>query len=115
MAPPTILRYKKDSKIEFAHNCSVFNYGNSKGATFDRVVIVPVGTAEKFILKGEPIVSKQTLSKFYVACTRARYSIVFAMNNVKENEYFKATTIKLGEAVNIPAHQYSPQDINAKL
>ncbi len=108
---PTILRYKCDSKINFDHKCSVFNYGNSKGATFDRTVIVPVGTVIPFINEQIGITSNQTRSKFFVACTRARHSLVFAMDNPKENKYFKQCQLIIGE-ISIPAFQYQ---INGKL
>lgn len=104
---PTILRYERTSKIEFEHNCRVFNYGNSKGATFERVVIIPVSTVIPFIKQKKPIVSSQTRAKFYVACTRAKYSIVFVMNNPSENEHYKRTTISLGD-YSIPAFKYVP-------
>ena len=102
---PTILRYNKSSKIPFRHNCQVFNYGNSKGATFERTVIIPVSTVIPFIKKNNEISSKQTRSKFYVACTRAKYSIVFAMDNPQETINFKKVDLMLGKSI-IPALKY---------
>lgn len=98
---PTILRYNKASKISFHHHCDVFNYGNSKGATFERVVIVPVSTVTPFIKEGKNISSKQTKSKFYVACTRAKHSVVFVLDNVKESNLFKRVLLDIdGEKIN---------------
>lgn len=102
---PVILRYDKRSKINFEHSCDVFNYGGSKGATYERVVIVPVSTTLPFIEKQQKITSKQTRSKFYVACTRARYSIVFAISNPTENIYFKPCEICINDCT-IPAFKY---------
>lgn len=102
---PTILRYNRKSKINFSHSCKVLNYGNSKGATFERVVIVPVGTVLPFIRDNKGITSRQTRSKFYVACTRAKSSIVFAIDKPKESDYFRPTTIKIGDTT-IPAFKY---------
>lgn len=102
---PTILRYERRSKVDFEHSCNVLNYGNSKGCTFDRVVIIPVSTVIPFIEKQEKISSKQTRSKFYVACTRARHSVVFAMDKLKPSDLYKETTIEFG-GVSIPALKY---------
>ena len=102
---PTILRYDRNSRIGFSHSCQVFNYGNSKGATFERVVIVPVGTVLPFIKEQKDITSKQTRSKFFVACTRAKCSIVFAIDKPKENTFFKPATIEIGDTT-IPAFKY---------
>lgn len=55
---PIILRYDKKAKVGFQHDCDVFNYGGSKGATYERVVIIPVSTTLPFIerqVKSRPI------------------------------------------------------------
>lgn len=102
---PTILRYNRDSKIPFPHNCQVLNYGNSKGLTLDRVVIIPVGTVLPFIKKGTRITSPQTKSKFYVACTRARHSVVFAIENFTETDCFKCSVIRY-DGKELPVWKY---------
>ena len=104
---PVILRYDKRTQIPFYDdNCDVFNYGGSKGATFERTVIIPVSTTIQFIEKQVKISSKQTRSKFYVACTRAKYSVVFAMQRPKESSFFKCAEIRLAEKV-IPALKFT--------
>lgn len=108
---PTILRYNRNSKIKFEHDCEVYNYGNSKGSTFDRVIIIPLSTVQPFILKQIMISSKQTRAKFYVACTRTKYSIVFAMDNPKETEFFKETQLTIGNN-SFPAFKFENSDIN---
>ena len=90
---PVVLRYDKRAKIPFNHTCDVFNYGASKGATYDRVVIVPVSTALPFLQEQKIITSDKTRAKFYVACTRAKYSIVFAMKNPTANTAFQKAKI----------------------
>lgn len=102
---PTILRYDRDSTITFSHNCQVLNYGNSKGLTLDRVIIIPVGTVLPFIKKGANITSPQTKSKFYVACTRAQYSVVFAIENFTETDHFKYSAVKI-DGKELPALKY---------
>lgn len=102
---PTILRYDKRAKIPFHHECKLFNYGGAKGATYERTVIIPVSTSIPFLLKGQNIAKAQTRSKFYVACTRAKHSVVFALKNPKETELFKQVELNLaGEK--IPAFKY---------
>ena len=109
---PTILRYNIKSKIQFQHNCAVFNYGSSKGATYDRVIIVPVSTTLPFIEKQIKISSNQTRSKFYVACTRAKHSVVFLVKNPKENDVFKSVEIQLADKT-IPAYKFvEDKDVN---
>ena len=103
---PTILRYDKNAKIDFCHNCDVFNYGTSKGATYDRVVIIPVSTTLPFIKNQTKIKSNQTRAKFYVACTRAKHSITFAVAGAEETAVFKATEICI-EGELLPAYKYS--------
>ena len=103
---PTILRYDKKAKVDFLHSCDIFNYGGAKGATYERVVIIPVSTTIPFIEKQTKITSNQTRAKFYVACTRAKHSVVFAINNPKENAFFKAVDIHLANNV-IPAYEYA--------
>lgn len=108
---PVILRYDKNAKIGFQHNCDVFNYGGSKGATYERVVIVPVSTTIPFLEEQAKIASNQTRSKFYVACTRAKHSVVFAVNSPKENNVFKATELHFSGKV-VPAYKFEKSASN---
>lgn len=102
---PVILRYAKNSKIVFHHQCEIINYGGSKGATYDRVLIIPVGTVLPFIMEQSHIASNQTRSKFYVACTRAKHSILFAVSNPKESAAFRTVEIRVGDII-IPALKF---------
>lgn len=104
---PTLLRYDKNAKVDFTHECNTFNYGGCKGATYDRTVIIPVSTVLPFINKQDPISSNQTKAKFYVACTRARYSVVIAMKNPAESKHFKTCEIVLPN-LTIPALKFHP-------
>ncbi len=103
---PIILKYDKNSTIGFRCKCDVFNYGGAKGATYERTVIIPVSTTLPFIKKQARINSDRTRSKFYVACTRAKYSVVFAMNTPKENEIFKVTELRFADKL-IPALKFT--------
>lgn len=102
---PTILTYNKNSQVKFTHTCDVINYGNSKGATFERVVIIPVGTVMPFIENRKIIKSPQTKSKFYVASTRAKHSIVFAMDKLDSLQDYEKIEINLGSDT-IPAYKF---------
>jgi DNA helicase-2/ATP-dependent DNA helicase PcrA len=50
------------------------NMGDVKGLTFDRVLINPTVTMLKHLQKGDELAG-ETRAKFYVAITRARYSV----------------------------------------
>lgn len=102
---PVILRYDKRSKLGFLHRCEVCNYGSTKGATYERVVIIPVSTVLPFLTKREEITSKVTKAKFYVACTRAKYSIVFAIEKPSTYVGFKPFLLKIGDKL-ISAFKY---------
>ena len=71
---PTVLRY--DVKTD----CCGFpatNFGESKGKTFDRVLIFPNGPIRNYLTSGD--VRKITApAKYYVGFTRARFSVAFA-------------------------------------
>jgi DNA helicase-2/ATP-dependent DNA helicase PcrA len=91
--------------VDFHHSCDILNYGGAKGATFERVVIIPVSTTIPFIEKQAKITSNQTRAKFYVACTRAKHSVVFAMENPKENAMFELVEIYIDDKA-LPAYKF---------
>lgn len=72
-----------------------WNFGKSKGLTFERVLIYPTKTGGKSMvswLKNRTIdLSNETRSKFYVAITRARYSVGIVYN-YKANETLESIT-----------------------
>lgn len=82
-----------------------YNYGASKGLTFENVVVIPVGTVIPFLNDVSKIEAGQTKSKFYVACTRAKYMIVFLIDHFVENRLFKRTTLELNETM-IECYKY---------
>ena len=84
---PMQLRWSADTK---GYNASfpVMNMGESKGLSFDRVLIYPTGAMEKFI-KGDMSKLKDTSkAKFYVAITRAYYSVAIVFD-YKYDEHFE--------------------------
>lgn len=53
----------------------IYNFGSSKGKTFNRVLIYPTDEIEKWIYNNTIKLASQTRAKFYVAITRAKYSV----------------------------------------
>ncbi|NLB79575.1 MAG: UvrD-helicase domain-containing protein [Clostridiaceae bacterium] len=106
---PVILRFKRNVDVPFQHSCEIFNYGGSKGATYERTVIIPVGTVLPFLEEQVYISANQTRARFYVACTRAKYSVVFATDDAIENNVFKAVELEI-DGEYIPAFKYNNPD-----
>jgi DNA helicase-2/ATP-dependent DNA helicase PcrA len=70
---PTALRY---SKVTDSFDLPALNFGDSKGRTFDRVLIFPNKPLIELLASGDP--NKITApAKYYVAFTRARHSVAF--------------------------------------
>ncbi|RWU08120.1 UvrD-helicase domain-containing protein [Pedobacter chitinilyticus] len=86
---PVVLRHQLAIEPEW-------NYGNCKGLGFDRVLIYPTETISKYLCDGR--LSKEVkdksgnikhknafdIAKFYVALTRARYSVAIVCNNFSQ-------------------------------
>lgn len=71
---PQVLRYDRST------DCCGYagiNFGDSKGLTFDRVLIFPHGSIQKYLASGHSDTIAGSRAKFYVAVTRARYSVAF--------------------------------------
>ena len=75
---PQLLRYDKRS---YTYGYPAVNYGACKGETFERTMIVPNGPFLKFITKG---IALESPEKYYVAVTRAKYSIAFVMDRMPD-------------------------------
>jgi superfamily I DNA/RNA helicase len=62
------------------HRSPAINFGEAKGRGFDHVVILPTEPMRKWrAVPGSKLVS-QCRARFYVAMTRARHSVVIAMD-----------------------------------
>ncbi len=75
---PVQLRW--NSLQEVNPDYSVYNFGESKGKSFDRVIIYPTDGMEKWVYKNSTDLAYSTRAKFYVAITRARYSVAIISN-----------------------------------
>lgn len=85
---PQILRFDKRTKVPEHHNA--LNFGQSKGLSFDRVVIFPNGPIKKFLKSGDISHVEGSKSKFYVALTRARHSVTFVTDeNISIDQFQK--------------------------
>jgi DNA helicase-2/ATP-dependent DNA helicase PcrA len=51
------------------------NYGASKGLSFDRVLILPTVKIKEYLKNGDLGNIESVKAKFYVALTRARFSV----------------------------------------
>lgn len=76
---PVQLRWDINRKIN--ENYPAFNFGESKGETFDDVLIYPTDGMEKWIFNNNQPLSNETRAKFYVAITRAKYSVGIITDN----------------------------------
>lgn len=86
---PTILRYDVSTNTE---NYVAYNFGQCKGMTFDRVAIFPNGPIIDFLVKDNQFTSP---FKYYVAVTRARYSIVFVVPKIGKYKNFDECKIDI--------------------
>lgn len=88
---PIVLKYDKKTSTDDYHS---FNFGECKGMTFERVLIYPNGPFKDFLLKGREL---KTPQKYYVAATRAKYSIAFVVDTFpKKAEWLKSEELYLG-------------------
>ncbi len=62
------------------NNYDAVNFGNSKGLTFDRVLIYPTEPIKDWIKSNSVDLKPTSRSRFYVAVTRARYSVGIVYN-----------------------------------
>lgn len=78
---PMQLRESRKRKVNI--NYPVMNFGESKGLTFERVLIYPTAAMIQWIFDHEKELKNQSRSKFYVAVTRAKYSVAIVYDNKK--------------------------------
>ncbi len=79
---PQILFYQK---AEFPD----LNYGNSKGLSYKRILIYPTEKIRKYLRKGNVTEIETVKAKFYVALTRARYSVGIVCDYADNTEYIQ--------------------------
>ena len=84
MYHPVQLRESQKKKVN--PNYPVLNFGESKGLTFERVIIYLTEAITKWIFNHDENLKNQSRSKFYVAVTRAKYSVAIVLNKKDDNE-----------------------------
>ena len=62
---------------------SSMNLGESKGLTFERVLIYPTSKMLDWVLDHSKEMKPQSKSKFYVGITRAKHSVAIVFDNKK--------------------------------
>lgn len=78
MFNPMQLRYSKAVGVSDASPCC--NFGNSKGKSFNRVLIYPTIAIKAWLKNRGEELNETTKAKLYVAITRARYSVAFVLS-----------------------------------
>ncbi len=66
-------------------NYRVMNFGDSKGLTFDAVLIYPTGPIKQWMKGENATLGDEATNKFYVAVTRARYLVGIVWDEDNQN------------------------------
>lgn len=69
------MQLRDSSRARVNETCHVMNFGESKGLSFDRVLIYPTKPIINWLFDNSKELAPTSRSKFYVALTRARYSV----------------------------------------
>lgn len=100
---PNVLRY--NNTIE-TMNLPAMNFGESKGDTYERVLVFINGPIEKFLTKKTPFSSP---AKYYVGVTRPRDSLAFVVDDLSTiRSEFVETEIDVGLEMPIVGLKYCP-------
>lgn len=86
---PLQLRNNRTKIIENSY--PIMNFGESKGLSFDRVLIYPTKPILEWLKNNTSDLKSESRSKLYVAITRARYSVAFVYD-FKDNEQILGIT-----------------------
>ena len=74
---PQVLRLDRRTQCS---GYPAMNFGESKGMTFDRVLIFPHGKGRQWLTSGKYEHVKDSAAKMYVGITRARHSVAFVFD-----------------------------------
>ena len=80
---PLQLRDSKRTNVN--ENYRVMNFGESKGLSFDRVLIYPTEPILKWLKNNQSELKDTSCSKLYVAITRAKYSVGIIVENGEQS------------------------------
>lgn len=99
---PVLLKY--DIKIDTL-GLPAINYGESKGMTFERTIIYP-NKVFTDTLKHIDTNRLKAPEKYYIAVTRAKFSIAIVVNKLFENSAFRKIKLNVGDTI-ISACKYN--------
>lgn len=74
------VQLRDNIRVNVNNKYPAMNFGDSKGLTFDRVLIYPTKPFVDWIKDHNSKLKPQSRSKFYVALTRAKYSVGIVFN-----------------------------------
>lgn len=74
------MQLRDSISTEVNNKYKAMNFGNSKGTTFDRVIIYPTKPMINWLKDNDSELKPPSRAKFYVALTRAKYSVAIIMN-----------------------------------
>ncbi|MFA6038156.1 MAG: UvrD-helicase domain-containing protein [Legionellales bacterium] len=89
MYQPIQLRYDRRTMIQNGYQ--VMNFGESKGLSFDRVLIYPTKPIVQWLKNRDHHLEETSRAKLYVAITRAKHSVAFVYD-FKDDEVIKDMT-----------------------
>ena len=81
---PMQMREKRTVKVN--ENAPAINFGDSKGLTFERVLIYPTKPMLEWIKNHNSELAPKSRARLYVAITRAEYSVAFVDDTINANE-----------------------------
>ena len=79
----TPMQLRESRKRAVNPNYPAITFGDAKGLTFERVLIYPTAPMIQWFFDHQKELKNQSRSKFYVAITRARYSVAIVFDNKK--------------------------------
>ncbi len=85
---PKVLRYDRNTCCG-QYSEHAFNFGESKGLTFDHVLIFPNGKLKTLLETGKFVDISKSPEKYYVGITRARHSVAFVYDGKCGLDYVK--------------------------
>lgn len=82
-----LIQLRWDRRTNVSSKMDVLNFGESKGETFDRVIIYPTEDMGKWIENNNNSLSDGARSKLYVALTRSRHSVAIILDYDLNHDY----------------------------
>lgn len=83
----TPVQLRHNVKTVTVQGYSAYNFGKSKGKTFNRVIIYPTADIMKWLKNHNASLKDETRAKLYVAITRARYSVAFIVPDSEAEQF----------------------------